>query len=426
MPRIEVKGVMELDGSGWERTIRQAEATTERFSSDMGELKNLIAGVFSIAAIQSFVRSTVDSTEQIRSQSEQFGVTTDQVQKLDWAAKQVGLSFDDVGRAISKFGAIRKEAGEKEGEALAQLQKYGLTLDDIRNAQLSNLDLMLKMSEAMHSVSLTPEGRQDLREFFGKGGDKLSSVLSQLQSFKPIALIQEGQIQVLHNALMNAEEFYRKFRAGTVEGFTRIESQFMGKLIDTGILKPFAGKTKDETKAWVRDYFRNGTWASPEHPEARATGQMFGPPSPGTNGEIFKFKDNKDLWDQLHKAERENQESGLNREEKILELKKEQAEIEKRMQDERGDALLKDQIQYVQNDTKLKEILAQHGHMPAVNSQMRTGNFLGANGASVSNIFERMVKAQHDAVGYLKVIAQQLGGASGQVNTNGSTGIPPI
>lgn len=386
MGQISVTGKLSLDGSGWEKALRQAEHQVNELGRDaLGDLKGRILEAFTVGAIIEFGRKVVETATNIKHAAEQFGATTDQVQSLTLAAQRVGLTFDDVGRAISKFGAMRKKAGEEEGEDLRLLEKYGLTLDDVRNAADSNTDSMFKMMEAMKKAGETAQGRQELREMFGKGGDKLAAVFDvfkgRTSENSPHMIVSEEDIERIDQAEIKTKQLWD----ATLKGGMHVLGQIIygwDMLID-------------------RIHGRNALGL-----DKLIIGAIHSSSEEKPKEIIFPHKENKQLLEELHRMEEANRMAGLTHQEKILELQKEGAEVTRRlMSGENGDDLIKDQIRNLEIDTKIKELSAVtpgRGSRPeAASSLARTGNFLGvsANGiVSVGEQTNHLLRQIHSAI----------------------------
>src|SRR5689334_4060553 len=130
--KIAVRGELSLDGSGWQKTITQAGNQVSHFGNDiLTGLKGQIAAAFGVGAIIEFGKRVVQDITHIKDMAEQFSITTDEVQTLGRAAEHIGLTFDDVGTAISRLGKARREAGEGNLDMLETFQKFGVEMRDI-------------------------------------------------------------------------------------------------------------------------------------------------------------------------------------------------------------------------------------------------------------------------------------------------------
>ena len=155
--------------------MRQAQVAAERgFSAMSQHLKGMIAGYFGWQALKTAVIGVAKEMANLKGQSDQLGITTDDVQKLGIAADAVGLSFQDMAAALMKFNKARSE-GAFPGQ-------QGSDLDVIRKLDLQNIT------------------DQQLRDLFGKTGSRMRAALSALQAGREEVLISKEDIERVDEA----------------------------------------------------------------------------------------------------------------------------------------------------------------------------------------------------------------------------------
>lgn len=195
-----------LDGTGFQQGLRKAEGMGARFA---GSLKSQLAGAFSAAAVMQFARSVVEHVNRIKDLSEQYQVTTDEVQRLDFAAKQSGMTFEEVGAALIKLGAARQDAAEGNEELRTKFARFGVSLADLNDAGKRNVDLLRQIADAMKSMEVSPRVQSDFRDLAGRTAPKLLQVLTDLQAirFDPIP---QDKIERIEEATQKLENFLTK------------------------------------------------------------------------------------------------------------------------------------------------------------------------------------------------------------------------
>lgn len=199
MSEARVVARLDGDGSGFERMLVSASAKAESFGSNVvGGLKAQLAGLFAIGAIEEGIRSVINYSGHIHDLAKQADITTDEVQRIGYAAKEIGLEFEDFQTALSKVGAARRSAAENNDEMLAGFKRFGVTLEDLQNPALRNVDLMYKMADAMKSMDLDASDRQTLRDFFGKSGDKLAEGIANIDKFKDRPIVSQKDIESIN------------------------------------------------------------------------------------------------------------------------------------------------------------------------------------------------------------------------------------
>lgn len=391
---IRVRGSLDLDGTGWEKGIRKAEEEVDHLGNEgLADLKNMVLEAFTVGAVEEFVRGIVETAVHIKQASEQFGVSTDQVQQLGRAANRVGLEFEDVGRWMEKLGKTRREAGEQEGEALRHLQKYGLTLEDIRNPALNNLALMLKMRDAMEDLGKTAEGRDELDEFFGKSGAKALAVFDEFKNAPPIILITDEQVAKIDEAEKKLKDLKKTMEARTVDQLDTFAHIFSGDSV------------KNKEKAALKWFVHGVTMFLPSNIGAAVDRTIDGPKSidPArdygaasgsgqSNAQIFKYKRTAEMNEELHRSEEKANESGLNSQQKLQQLLGERRAVQVKLESPKETDAQRDKDTVKANnlDAEIKNLALHERRAPAPKDALiSVGNFLGGGKNSISSIGER-------------------------------------
>lgn len=194
---FEVKGKVSLDGSGFQRTMK---GLRNHATSELGGIKSAIAGAFTIGAVVNFANHVNEVVGRIKDLSEQFRVSTDEVQQVDFATKQSGLAFEDFGAALDKLAQSRRSAVEGNEELRTTFEKYGLTLKDLNDPQLRNIDLAQKMAANLATMTLTSREQSEVADLLGRKSSKLLAVLQELGEVKPPGLISEDSIERIDKA----------------------------------------------------------------------------------------------------------------------------------------------------------------------------------------------------------------------------------
>ena len=114
------------------RAFRRIRGGLRRITRSVLSFRTLVGGVFAGAAIRG-LDSFAEGLEKVNDNAASLGLTTDELQGLQFAAREVGLSGNDV---LTVFQRLRRRMGEAEdGSALMieQFDKLGISFDDIVN-----------------------------------------------------------------------------------------------------------------------------------------------------------------------------------------------------------------------------------------------------------------------------------------------------
>lgn len=197
MAQPELKGKVSLDGRGVSHTLGRIKGEMASFASGA---KSLMGGIFTGAALVGWTKSVRDAVTRIKDLSEQFRITTDEVQQSDYALEQSGLKFENLGTALNRLFSARREAVEGNEELRATFEKYGITLKQLNDPQVRNYDLLLQMSQAMQGMSLSTREQADLSRLLGDRSVKLLTTLQSLSTIKPPSMFTQEDVERIDKA----------------------------------------------------------------------------------------------------------------------------------------------------------------------------------------------------------------------------------
>lgn len=214
MALLSLVAKLGLDSTGFQQGINKASKQASQFGSS---LKTTLAGAFGAGAMIAFAKGIAETTNRIKDLSEQFGVSTDDVQNIDYAMKQSGLSFEDFAAAMTKMGPARREAALGNEELAATFQKFGVTAEDLQNPLLSNKDILMKVADAMRGTNVTAADQAAIMDLLGPKAAKMANVLAGLDGFQAPSLFSEDDINNIDQITKELEVFWRDVQIGAVE-----------------------------------------------------------------------------------------------------------------------------------------------------------------------------------------------------------------
>lgn len=170
MPILSLIARLGLDGRQFRAGLKEAESATARFGT---QLKGQLAAAFSAGAVLSFLHSIERTASRIKDLSEQFDLSTDDVQRFDFALKKDGLTAEDLGQALIRLGQARKRAVEGDAEATSLFARYGINLSAVNDGTITNIELLQRMKAAMEAGNVSVKDRIDLFDLLGKKAERL-------------------------------------------------------------------------------------------------------------------------------------------------------------------------------------------------------------------------------------------------------------
>lgn len=140
--------------------------------SDVGEkLKGLSAGAGAIGgALLKMGYDAITGADDLNTLAKQTGFSTEEIQKMQYAADLIDVSFEDISGALKKF----KSKIDPANESLQALGVETLNADgSLRNAN----DVFFDAVSALSGISNETERDQMAMELFGKSADSLAGII---------------------------------------------------------------------------------------------------------------------------------------------------------------------------------------------------------------------------------------------------------
>ena len=189
------------DGSSFQAAVNSAKASAGGLSSTMGKqfsgLGGMVAGAFSIGAVVNLARETIAFGGQISDLSERYGVSTDMVQKLKFAAEQSGSSVESMLGGFKKMNLAMVEASEGNVDKQDAFQRMGVSMDDLKSKSPEEVFRMI--ARAAKDMPHTPQLFADIKDVLGKSGDELlpafkAGLDDAIASAERLGIVLSGQI----------------------------------------------------------------------------------------------------------------------------------------------------------------------------------------------------------------------------------------
>lgn len=198
MSILSLMAKLSLDGRNFKAGIREAQVSVTRFAEhELKHIKQAIVGAFGVVAIEQFAHSVVATATRIKDLSEQFGVTTEEVQQLDYAASKVGLQFEDWGAALIKIGKAR-EAAAGDQKIRDLFATFGQSWSKVNNAGITNNEILVSILQHSKGISANARERAELDELAGKKAEKLLALQEQIAAAKKDApIISDADIEAI-------------------------------------------------------------------------------------------------------------------------------------------------------------------------------------------------------------------------------------
>ena len=198
MALLSLIGRLGLDTSNFEGGLKKAETSAHGFATTLKtKVGGALAAAFSVAYIEELVSKIQEHAKDVKDLSEQYSLTTDEVQKLEKATGRLGLRFDSIAGAIGRIQKARAiaMAGGDAGEcAVETFRQMGVKREDVLNPTVSVVDIMRQMGGADASSA---KAQFDL---LGKSAITIRNVMVELSQLGPMRLMSRDDIEAIDKA----------------------------------------------------------------------------------------------------------------------------------------------------------------------------------------------------------------------------------
>ena len=213
----------------------ETKNTTKQFSQMDGVVQGLqqqLLGMFTIGAVIAFGKEVIDAGDKIQKMADQTGLSTDEVQKLNYIAGQSGSSIESLIGAVQN---LQVRLGDENSGAAGAFAKLGISADAFN--KLSTYAQMTTLSEAIRTIKDPTEQASVAAALFGKTWKEiLPAIKSGMQEVGDQApIMAENTVKALDRVgdAMTASKQQAIARGGVVvaiEGAGYAFGQFLSKL----------------------------------------------------------------------------------------------------------------------------------------------------------------------------------------------------
>lgn len=175
----ELAVVFGADTAGAVKNIKGLDAVIGGAKASLGTLAASIVGAFSLHAASDFIKEQIEIGSKLNDTADKLGVSTEELQKFQFAAGLSGVSAEGAGRAL---GFLNKNLGEAIGGGAEQAKTFadlGINLAEVKNGSKSATDLLPDVAKKMASLGSDAERTALSMKVFGKQGATLLPFLKQ-------------------------------------------------------------------------------------------------------------------------------------------------------------------------------------------------------------------------------------------------------
>ncbi len=185
-----------LDQTGFQAGIGKAEASVNKFANQgLASFKGALAGAFSVAALEVFAQKALDVADKMVKLSAQTGISGEELQRFNNAARSSGTDIDSFASAITKLSVTMGKALKDSGDERDSFAALGVTLADLKS--LSPEEVFLKIADAVKDSEDPVKTAISLQNTLGKSFKDLIPLL--LEGKDGIEALKKETIGIISN-----------------------------------------------------------------------------------------------------------------------------------------------------------------------------------------------------------------------------------
>lgn len=177
-----------------------------RTQNSMNKIKGAMAAAFSTAVIVNFAKETLALADTIGKTADSIGVSTDFLQKYQFAAQQSGMSTEEFNKSMQNFSKMVGQSAIRTNEVGRTLEKLGVNIKNTDGSVKKTEVVFKELFTALDEVGGEFEKNAILADIFGRAGVKLS-VMAQDGAEAMQALADSATGVIDEKAIRDAERF---------------------------------------------------------------------------------------------------------------------------------------------------------------------------------------------------------------------------
>ncbi len=151
---------------------RRMNQTEKLFGASFANIGGLARRYFSVVAITAFANSLINAADKLKDTSAQLGISTQELQQLDYAARATGATSEKIGQALSVLTDRLGDAAKGEGELAELMRDKNIALGD-------TMSVLRRLADLTKSAHTQQEKMNIATAAFGPSGRQLVSLLDQ-------------------------------------------------------------------------------------------------------------------------------------------------------------------------------------------------------------------------------------------------------
>jgi hypothetical protein len=174
----------EVDDSGARAFDEQAERIKRGMADTAGRVRLLaaqigasLAAAFGINAARAFISEQQEAIKQLEIYSTAINASTDETQRLAFAARELGVDFDDITQGAIDLADRLGDAAINGGENAESFNRLGISFRDSSGQIKSGIPLLLETVDALRAMPSEAQRTELAMTLFGDAGGRMARII---------------------------------------------------------------------------------------------------------------------------------------------------------------------------------------------------------------------------------------------------------
>src|SRR5262245_11533717 len=215
----DIPPVMQKIADATKQIPKNMQATSDAARA----LQSTLAGVFSIQSLISFGQELLQMADDISRVSDQTGLLTDEVQKLNYIGSQTGVTLEQMTGAV---GQLQNRLASGDDSAIGAMKRLGLSFDDLKNKD--PYEQLLAISDGFAKIKNPAAQTQIAMDLFGKAGiPMLAAMKANMRAMGEEApVMSEATVRALDQAGDSFAKFQLQIKVWAAEAYNTLSGAF--------------------------------------------------------------------------------------------------------------------------------------------------------------------------------------------------------
>jgi hypothetical protein len=157
--------------------LNRATGEVSRFVGVTGSLLRGLGASLAVGGITLLVQRTLDSVDALDKMATRVGVGVERLQELQFAARNTGVSTQDLDSALTKLNARIGAAVAGSKEAQDAFKRMGLDILNTNGSVREAGEQFTRIADKVRNAADATERARILNDAFGKGGQALAAMM---------------------------------------------------------------------------------------------------------------------------------------------------------------------------------------------------------------------------------------------------------